>query len=119
MQVSHPTIFDDLPRFDRTTVEWIAAFEGPSVAHLQDVPPQPCDMIDTLEVPNAMTADWIGSHKFPTIPFLNTPPCEEPAPLPACRRAAARANRKFTGSLATQDGAIASNLVGNLFICAL
>jgi hypothetical protein len=119
MRVNHSRIFDDLPRFDRTIVEWIAVFEGPSVPHLQTGSPQSCVMIDTLEVPDAMAVDWLGSHEFPTRAFLNTPPYEEPASQRACRPAVALANRKFAESLVTQDGATMSNSAGNSLICAV
>lgn len=118
MQVRH--FFDDLPRFDRATTEWIATFEGPSVAHLQRPPRQSCAMIDlATERPDAMVADWLGSHEFPTRAFLNTPLDEKPASHHTCRRTALPAARKFTVGTATKADVHVSNLVVNPGFCVV
>lgn len=46
IRMSHPIISDDLPRLDALTVEWIAAFEGSSVAHLETWSRPSCAMIE-------------------------------------------------------------------------
>jgi hypothetical protein len=103
MRVSHLTNFDDLPRLDAPTLEWIAAFEGPSVAHLQIRSRASCAVIDTPEVSDTLAADWLESQEFPTHAFVNSSQDErKPAPKPACRSAAARAIRKFTSLGATK-----------------
>jgi hypothetical protein len=126
--VSHRTTFKHKrARFRAAMTDWLASFEGSSVAHLQAEPKPSCTTAEIPEVPEPNVAEWMESQEFPTgaylwsahqerLAHLEKPQCIDASvnlPLPTervtCRSSiAARINLKFGAPHASKRPACAS-----------